>query len=315
MGALRALCRMLRCIPDAVRRERQHADRVCDDPRLRRASDACLRMAAVSADEEVGLKGKGMRINYVSLCSGYGAECIALKRLQRDYPCFDFECLAWSEIEPNAIKAHDAIHPEYKGRNMGDLVTADWIGWYESIGRPHIDLLFASTPCQSVSNAGKNEGMKKGTDAESALIWATESCIRALNPDIIIYENVKGMVSKRNKPDFDEWCATLESIGYVVQWKILNSRDFGVAQNRERVFPIAIRKDLPMAGHYNYPQGFPLTKCVEDYMEPAEEIGEEYFISQDRVTNKVLSDILDQPDVRAEMEKLYHEERKERLGK
>lgn len=43
-----------------------------------------------------------MRINYVSLCSGYGAECIALKRLQRDYPCFDFECLAWSEIEQNA---------------------------------------------------------------------------------------------------------------------------------------------------------------------------------------------------------------------
>lgn len=257
----------------------------------------------------------GMKINYVSLCSGYGAECIAFKRLKRDYPDFDFDCLAWSEIEPNACKAHDAIHEEYQGGNLGDLTKVDWKAWHESIGSPHIDLLFASTPCQSVSNAGKNAGMKKGTDAESALIWATESCIRALNPDIIIYENVKGMVSKRNKPDFDEWCATLESLGYVVQWKILNSRDFGVAQNRERVFPIAIRKDLPMAGHYNYPQGFPLTKCVEDYMEPAEEIGEEYFISQDRVTNKVLSDILDQPNVRAEMEKLYHEEWKERLGR
>ena len=252
-----------------------------------------------------------IKINYVSLCSGYGAECIAFKRLKRDYPDFDFECLAWSEIEPNAIKAHDAIHQEYIGRNLGDLTKVDWERWHKSIGNPHIDLLFASTPCQSVSNAGKNAGMKKGTDAESALIWATEDCIRALSPDIIIYENVKGMVSKRNKPDFDEWCATLESLGYVVQWKILNSRDFGVAQNRERVFPIAIRKDLPMAGHYNYPQGFPLTKCVEDYMEPAEEIDESYFISQDRVTNKVLSDILDQPNVRAEMEKLYHEEWKE----
>lgn len=249
-----------------------------------------------------------MKITYVSLCSGYGAECIAFKRLRRDYPDFNFECLAWSEIEPSACKAHDAIHEEYRGRNLGDLTKVDWKAWHESIGSPHIDLLFASTPCQSVSNAGKNAGMKKGTDAESALIWATESCIRALNPDIIMYENVKGMVSKRNRPDFDEWCATLESLGYVVQWKILNSKDFGVAQNRERVFPIAIRKDLPMAGHYNYPQGLPLTKCVEDYMEPAEEIGEEYFISQDRVTDKVLSDILDQPNVRAEMKKLYHEE-------
>ena len=256
-----------------------------------------------------------IKINYVSLCSGYGAELIAFKRLRHDYPDFDFDCLAWSEIEPNACKAHDAIHEEYQGGNLGDLTKVDWKAWHESIGSPHINLLFASTPCQSVSNAGKNAGMKKGTDTESALIWATEDCIRALNPDIIMYENVKGMVSKRNKPDFDAWCATLESLGYVVQWKILNSRDFGVAQNRERVFPIAIRKDLPMAGHYNYPQGFPLTKCVEDYMEPAEEIGEEYFISQDRVTNKVLSDILDQPNVRAEMEKLYHEEWKERLGR
>lgn len=208
-----------------------------------------------------------MKINYVSLCSGYGAECIAFKRLRRDFPGFDFDCLAWSEIEPNACKAHDAIHEEYRGRNLGDLTKVDWKVWHESIGSPHIDLLFASTPCQSVSNAGKNEGMKKGTDAESALIWATESCIRALNPNIIIYENVKGMVSKRNKPDFDEWCATLESLGYVVQWKILNAKDYGCAQNRERAFPIAIRKDLPMAGHYNYPQGFPLAKCVEDYMD------------------------------------------------
>lgn len=253
-----------------------------------------------------------MKINYVSLCSGYGAECIAFKRLKRDFPNFDFECLAWSEIEPNACKAHDAIHPEYVGRNLGDLTKVGWEQWHERIGSPHIDLLFASTPCQSVSNAGKNEGMKKGTDAESALIWATESCIVALQPDIIMYENVKGIVSKRNKPDFDEWCRSLEDLGYVVQWKILNAKDFGVSQNRERVFIIAIRKDLPMAGKYNYPHGFPLTKCVEDYMVDAEEIDESYFIDQKRITDKVLSDILDQPNVRAEMEKLYHEEWKER---
>ncbi len=65
---------------------------------------------------------------------------------------------------------------------------------------------------------------------------------------------------------------------------------------------------------YNFPAKTPLTRCVEDYMETAEEIDESYFISQDRVTNKVLSDILDQPNVRAEMEKLYHEEWKERLA-
>lgn len=254
------------------------------------------------------------KVNYVSLCSGYGAECIAFKRLKEDNPDFDFECLAWSEIEPNAIKAHNIIHPEYADRNLHDLTKVDWGGWYDSIGNPVIHLLFASTPCQSVSNAGKQAGMKKGTDAESALIWATEDCIKAINPEVIMYENVPGMVSKRNKPDFDAWCATLEDLGYVVQYQILNSKNFGVAQNRARVFPIAIRKDLPMAGNYVYPQGFPLTKCVEDYMLPIEEIDESYFIDKDRITNKVLSDILDQPNVRAEFEKKYHEEWQKRLA-
>jgi len=252
-----------------------------------------------------------MKINYVSLCSGYGAECIAFKRLKRDYPDFDFECLAWSEIEPNACRAHDAIHPEYAGRNLGDMTTCD----YSGINTP-IDVLFYSTPCQSVSNAGKQKGMKKGDDtAASALIWHTERAIQELRPRICILENVKGMVSKRNRSDFDEWCGVLESYGYSNFWQVLNAKDYGVAQNRERVFMVSILRteDNPYPT-YDFPQGFPLEKCVEDYMEPAEEIDESYYISQERVTNKVLADILEQPNVRAEMEELYHEEWKERLA-
>lgn len=113
-------------------------------------------------------------------------------------------------------------------------------------------------------------------------------------------------------PLFQEWINLLDAYGYTTFWKVLNAKDYGVAQNRERVFAVSILRtgDNPNPT-YNFPTPMLLTKCVEDYMEPAEEIGEEYFISQDRVTNKVLSDILDQPNVRAEMEKLYHEEWKE----
>lgn len=249
-----------------------------------------------------------MKIRYVSLCSGYGAECLAFKRLRRDHPGFDFECVAWSEIEPNACKAHDAIHPEYAGRNLGDMTVCD----YSGIAAP-IDMLFYSTPCQSVSNAGKNAGMKKGDDsAASALIWHTERAIRELRPRICILENVKGMVSKKNRPDFNQWCSVLESYGYVNYWKVLNSKNFGVAQNRERIFMVSIlRTDSEPCPQYHFPEGFPLTKCVEDYMEPAECIDESYFIDPVRVTGKVLSDILDQPSVRAEMENLYHQEWKQ----
>lgn len=121
-------------------------------------------------------------------------------------------------------------------------------------------------------------------------------------------ENVKALVQKKFMPEFQRWIDTLKELGYDNYWKVLNAKDYGVAQNRERVFMVSI---LGEHQPYNFPAPFPLTKCVEDYMEPAEDIDESYFISQDRVTDKVLSDILDQPNVRAEMEKLYHEEWKE----
>lgn len=263
-----------------------------------------------------------MKINYVSLCSGYGAECVAFKRLQRTFPDFDFELLAWSEYDPDnpkpvdfqpAVMAHNALHPGSAHLNLGNLITADWGGWFESAGRPRIDFMLASTPCQSVSNAGKNEGMKKGTDAASALIWATEKVIDTLKPTIVMFENVKGMVSKRNRPDFDAWCEVLHNLGYVTQWQILNAKDYGEAQNRERVFLIAIRAEDERAGKYNYPKPFPLTLCVEDYMVPIEEVPEDAFIDDKLITEKVLSDMLDQKNVMEELTDLYHEEWQSKL--
>ena len=67
-----------------------------------------------------------MKINVVTLCSGYDAMTMALKRLRRTYPQFDFDLVAWSEIAPNAIKAHQAVHPEFADRNLGDMTKIDW---------------------------------------------------------------------------------------------------------------------------------------------------------------------------------------------
>lgn len=120
-------------------------------------------------------------------------------------------------------------------------------------------------------------------------------------------ENVKALVQKKFMPEFQRWINLLSDLGYTSFWQVLNAKNYGVAQNRERVFMVSIY-DPDRIATYQFPQPFPLTKCVEDYMVPAETITEDFFISQDRVTNKVLADILDQPNVRAEMEKLYHEE-------
>ena len=120
---------------------------------------------------------KSTKIKVVTLCSGYGAQEMAFDRLSENFPEFDWELLAWSEIEPNAIKAHKVCHPEYADRNLGDMTKADY-----SMIKDSVDVLFYSTPCQSVSVAGQNKGMIEGSDAASALIWHTRRAIETLKP-------------------------------------------------------------------------------------------------------------------------------------
>ena len=243
-----------------------------------------------------------MKIRLVTLFSGYDSQALSMERLKCDFPDFDYELVAWCEIEESAIKAHNALFPQWSDRNLGDIckVNPDDV--------PDCDCLTYSFPCQDISNAGKQKGFEQGSGSRSSLLWECEKIIKAKRPTYLLMENVKALVQKKFMPEFQRWIDTLAELGYNNYWQVLNAKDYGVAQNRERVFMVSI---LGEHQPYNFPAPFPLTKCVEDYMEPAEDITEEYFISQDRVTYKVLSDILDQPNVRAEMEKLYHEEWKE----
>lgn len=238
---------------------------------------------------------------------GYNSQGLALNRLKRDYPDFDWVCVGRSEIDDNAIKAANALFPEAADKNFGSITDVDWAQV------PDFDLFTYSFPCQDISNAGKQRGFTDGSDTRSSLLWECEKAIRLKRPKYLLMENVKALAQKKFMPDFTRWIEMLESYDYSNFWRILNAKDFGVAQNRERVFMVSIlRTGAEPNPRYNFPKGFPLDKCVEDYMVDADAIEEGYFIDQARVTDKVLSDILDQPAVRAEMEKLYHEEWKER---
>lgn len=164
--------------------------------------------------------------------------------------------------------------------------------------------------CQSVSNAGKQAGFTEGSGTTSSLLWECRRAIREKRPKFLIMENVKALTQKKFLPEFQKWISELESFGYANFWQVLNAKDYGTAQNRERVFMISILKteDDPNP-QYVFPDPIPLTKCVEDYMVEAETVTEDYFIDQDRITRKVMSDILEQKNVREEFEKLYHEQR------
>ncbi len=216
---------------------------------------------------------------------------------------FDYELVAWCEIDPSAIKAHNALFPQWVDRNLGDICKID------PAEVPDSDCLTYSFPCTNLSQAGKQEGFTKGSGTASSLLWECEKIIRAKRPQYLLMENVKALTQKKFMPEFQKWIDTLSDLGYDNYWQVLNAKDFGVPQNRERVFMVSILShDGEGRRLYNFPQPMPLTKSVEDCMTPAEAVGEDYFINGERVTEKVLSDILDQPSVRAEMEKLYHEE-------
>lgn len=244
-----------------------------------------------------------MSLKVITLFSGYDSQCLALERLKSDYPEVGYELVAWCEIEKAAIAAHNALFPQWKERNLGDICKVN------PSDVPDCDLITYSYPCTDISNAGLQKGLERGSGTASSLLWECEKIIAEKKPKYLLMENVKALVQKKFMPSFKEWLNTLDNLGYTTYWKVVNAKDMGVAQNRERVFAVSILRtaDNPNPT-YNFPNPIPLEKCVEDYMEPVDEIGEEFFINQERITNKVLSDILDQPNVRAEMEKLYHEE-------
>ena len=200
--------------------------------------------------------------------SGYRSQSIALRNLGIKH-----EVVAISEIDKYAIKAGEAIQGPVL--NLGDISKID----VKDI--PEHDLFTYSYPCQSISVAGKQEGMIKGK-TRSGLLYECERIIEHCRPKYLLMENVKNLVGKKFKPQFDEWLEYLEGLGYTNYWKILNAKDFNVPQNRERVFVVSI---LSEHRPYEFPKPMPLTKCISDILE--DEVDEKYYMNKPfRLVNK-----------------------------
>jgi DNA (cytosine-5)-methyltransferase 1 len=240
------------------------------------------------------------KIKVFEAFAGYGSQAMALKRLQTAYPDdVEFEYVGTSEIEPNAIAAYKAIHGDTT--NFGDITQIDW----ESV--PDFDLFTWSFPCTSVSSAGKQEGLAENSGTSSSLCWECFKAIKTKRPKWLVMENVKALTQKKFAADFESIQLRLEGLGYANFWQVLNAKDYAIPQNRERVFMVSIRIDDEQPT-FTFPDKQTLTKCVEDYLQSYDEVGREYYINPEKVTEKILSDILDQPNVRTQFEQLYHDE-------
>ena len=208
-------------------------------------------------------------LKVITLCSGYDSQCMALDLLKEQFPPFDYELVAWSEIDKYAIQAHNAVYPQWAERNLGDMTKIDWTQVKEC------DLLTYSTPCQDISQAGKQRGLKQGSDTRSAILWHTERAIRELKPKYLLMENVAALVSKKFIKYFQSWQELVNSYGYTSYAQVLNSKNYGVPQNRERIFMISVRNDLNQK--YEFPQPFPLDIRLKDILE--DEVDEKYYLS------------------------------------
>lgn len=207
--------------------------------------------------------------------SGYDSQCLALKRLG-----LPFDLVGWSEIDKAAIKAHDALFPEYKDRNYGDISKIDWSQV------PDFELFTYSSPCTDFSNAGLQAGGEEGSGTRSSLLWECRKTILAKKPKYLMFENVKALVSEKFFYLFNKWCKELESYGYVNYYQVLNAKDYGVPQNRERIFMISILKtDDEPNPYYEFPKPIKLEKTVEDVLE--DDVDEKYYMSQE-VTDKYI---------------------------
>ena len=212
--------------------------------------------------------------------SGYDSQCLALNRLGIDY-----DLVGWSEIDPAAIKAHNALFPQYEERNYGDISKIDWSQV------PDFDLFTYSSPCTDFSNAGQQAGGEEGSGTRSSLLWECRKTILAKKPKYLLFENVKALVSDKFLYLFEKWCKELESYGYANYYQVLNSKDYGVPQSRERIFMVSILKtDDEPDPYYEFPRPVPLTKCVEDILE--DNVPEKYYMKQE-VTDKYI-DIMNQ---------------------
>ena len=212
--------------------------------------------------------------------SGYDSQCLALNRLGIDY-----DLVGWSEIDPAAIKAHNALFPQYEERNYGDISKIDWSQV------PDFDLFTYSSPCTDFSNAGAQAGGEEGSGTRSSLLWECRKTILAKKPKYLLFENVKALVSEKFLYLFEKWCKELESYGYANYYQVLNSKDYGVPQSRERIFMVSILKtDDEPDPYYEFPRPVPLTKCVEDILE--DDVPEKYYMKQE-VTDRYI-DIMNQ---------------------
>ena len=224
---------------------------------------------------------KEKKIRLFEMFSGFGGASFALKKAG-----IDFETVGYSEIDKFAIQCYEQNHsvlcygspiPE----NLGDATKIE----PELIS--DFDLLTAGFPCQAFSVAGKGLGE---LDTRGTLFNEIIRVAEVKKPKFMLLENVKGLTNKKHKATFEKILSELDRIGYVVKWKVLNTKEHGIPQNRERVFFMCFRTE--------YEEGLGWVADVNEFPEPEElkiflkdilesNVDESYYLNEEQMNNLI----------------------------
>ena len=206
-------------------------------------------------------------LKVLSLFSGIGAFELALKRIG-----VNVELVGFSEIDKYAVKSYCSVHGVSEDLNLGDISKIDLTKLKEI---RDIDLITHGSPCQDFSIAGRLAGGDKGSGTRSSLMWCTVDIVEAVRPKYVVWENVKNLLSSKNRHNFDGYLEIMDKLGYNSYYKVLNAKNYGIPQNRERVFTVSIRKDIDEG--YEFPEEIKLTKKLKDVLEKS--VDEKYYLS------------------------------------
>ena len=207
-------------------------------------------------------------VRLIELFAGIGAQAKALERLG-----IPFEHYQAVEFDRFALASYNAVHgTDFQTTDIRNVRGAD-LGVVDT--DEYCYILTYSFPCQDLSIGGHQKGMKRGT--RSGLLWEVERLLHECEhlPQILLMENVPMVVADKNINDFAGWVQSLERLGYTNVWSILNAKDYGVPQHRERCFMVSFLGDY----QYEFPRPIPLTKKMRDLLEL--DVDEKYYINED----------------------------------
>lgn len=211
-------------------------------------------------------------LKLLSLFSGIGAFEKALENI--DEP---FEVVRYCEIDKYASKAYSLIHNLDENMNLKDVCSVKT----EDLPTD-IDIITYGFPCQDISVAGKKKGFvdENGDLTRSGLFFEALHIIEETQPKVAIAENVKALVGKRFTAEFKIVLDSLNDAGYKNYWAVLNAKDYGIPQNRERVFIISIRDDIDHG--FKFPEKYELKLRLKDLLEDS--VDEKYYLDDKYIT-------------------------------